>query len=111
MSEMNQPAPSLTERLLQALSTDNELTCEQAEELIPLLVQAEASGEDVYTDPQFTKLFQHFDTCERCAETYAVLAAELAAFIQQLLASAPPVTLARPTPPPLHEYRSSAWVL
>lgn len=118
MSQTNESANTVRKRLLSALSTDSDLTCEQAEELVPLLVQAEAAGEDGSADPQFAALFRHFDTCENCALLYATLASDLAEMITD---PGEPVQISQNTPRFFEvdreareadrEYRTRDWVL
>lgn len=118
MSQTNESANTARERLLSALSTDSDLTCEQAEQLVPLLVQAEAAGEDGSADPRFAALFRHFDTCEDCALLYATLASDLA---EMITAPGEPVPISSNIPRFFEddpksreadrEYRTRDWVL
>jgi hypothetical protein len=66
-------------RLLQALTPTDELTCEQAGDLLPALVDAELAGEDVDAAPEYAALLRHLDQCEACATLYAGMADDLAA--------------------------------
>lgn len=78
MAERRQTEWEQQERLLQTLAEDTALSCEQSEELLPALVQAEAAGEDVDSDPAYAALLHHLDTCPDSAAKYAALVADLA---------------------------------
>lgn len=65
-------------RLRDALATGTDLTCEQAQDDIPALVEAELAGVDVDTRPEYAQVLRHIDQCEGCAELYATLAEDLA---------------------------------
>ena len=69
----------VAKRLLEALDTNDELDCEDAEAQIPALVDAELSGEDVDNDPAYAALLRHLDRCEKCMELYVKLAEEMEA--------------------------------
>ncbi|GAB4189987.1 MAG: hypothetical protein OHK0022_02500 [Roseiflexaceae bacterium] len=79
-------------RLLQALRQQSELSCEQAEQQILALVEAEQAGVDVDQRPEFAAILGHLDTCVDCAERYAELAEELAGLVapQEALVEAVP---------------------
>lgn len=83
------------ERLLQALNEPDELSCAEARELIPALVEAEQAGEDVDANPQFAALLRHLDHCPECPELYAQLAEDLEA-LTGADAVLPPVPLTAP---------------
>lgn len=78
---MAQPTPDKRQaaRLLQALQQADELTCEQAHDLLPALVDAELAGEDVDAAPEYAALLRHLDQCLACATLYAGMADDLAA--------------------------------
>lgn len=115
MSHANESGGSPQQRLWAALSAESELTCEQAEELLPLLVQAEAEGEEVASDSRFAALFRHLDICEDCALLYAQLSQDLAAVIagssEPLVVTPAARPFFVPKRPPTKEYKSPAWVL
>lgn len=68
------------ERLLKALEQHSDLTCAQAQVLLPALVEAEFSGADADALPHFRLLLGHLDTCEAgCVALYADLSEKLAA--------------------------------
>ncbi len=76
---MTAPNDPQAARLLQALRQQSELSCEQAEQQILALVEAELAGVDVDERPEFAAVLRHLDSCVDCAERYAELAEELAA--------------------------------
>ncbi|HEU4324247.1 MAG TPA: hypothetical protein VFS21_13935 [Roseiflexaceae bacterium] len=76
---MTAPNDPQAERLLQALRQQSELSCEQAEQQILALAEAELAGVDVDERPEFAAILRHLDSCVACAERYAELAEELAA--------------------------------
>lgn len=87
-------AAQQTARLKQALERHDDLTCEQARDLLPALVEAELAGADVDTQPEYEALLRHLDQCEECTVLYAHLAEELSA-LAGLVDDLPPV---RPRP-------------
>ena len=66
-------------RLLEALERQDELACEQAQELLPAFVEAELAGADVDAAPEYAALLRHLDHCEECTSLYAALAEDLTA--------------------------------
>jgi hypothetical protein len=80
--------------LRRALNASDDLTCEQAQELIPEFVDAEMAGEDVQASPRYAALLRHLDNCVDCAELYAALADDL----ESLLTEGPPAPLPRSIP-------------
>lgn len=87
-------------RLLKALEQRSDLTCEQAQALLPALVEAELSGADADDLPQFAALLRHLDTCEAdCVALYADLSAKMSAVLEEregIAAAEAPVSAARP---------------
>lgn len=92
----NTPDPNeAATRLRRALTQPNPLSCEQAAELLPALIEAELAGADVDAAPEFAELLQHIDQCADCAALYAEMSEDLA-----LLADpAAPLPSARPPMP------------
>jgi hypothetical protein len=76
------------EELLKALSETSDLSCQQALELLPLLIEAEQAGQDTDAMPEFAALLRHLDTCEACMARYVQLADEADAV--KALLEAPP---------------------
>lgn len=62
-----------------ALAITGELTCEQAQTLLPAFVAAERAGVDVDSVPAYAALLRHLDESPPCAEIYAALADQLEA--------------------------------
>jgi hypothetical protein len=90
-------------RLAAALSAHDDLRCDEAEPLIPALLEAERAGEDVTGNPAYTALTQHLDHCEACLNLYAQLAEDLEAVVGVLevlpaVAPAPPTFFSPPIP-------------
>lgn len=68
-------------RLREALQPSDALSCEEARDRLPALVEAEMGGADVDNDPVFAELLQHLDGCVECATFYAGLADDFALLI------------------------------
>lgn len=83
-------------RLLQSLTSTDELASTHADDVLPALVVAEQSGADVERDPAFAAALRHLEHCDRCLEQYERLSEELAALIE---AGDAPRTEVAPTPP------------
>lgn len=82
------------QRLYQALTTVDPLTPEEAQALLPALVEAERAGVDVDGDPTFAALLQHLDHNDESMALYLELSEDLE------LALDPEVDLpAAPSPP------------
>jgi len=64
--------------LLKVLEQQSSLTCEEARAQLPALVEAELSGVDADTIPEFSALLRHLDTCQDCVALYSALSEELA---------------------------------
>ncbi len=64
-------------RLHQALTAVDPLTPEQAQALLPALVEAEHAGVDVDSDPTFAALLQHLDHNEESMALYLELSEDL----------------------------------
>lgn len=63
--------------LLNMLSEASDLSCEQAQVLLPLLVEADQAGLDTDAMPQFAGLLRHLDRCDSsCMDRYIELTAE-----------------------------------
>lgn len=87
-------------RLLDAMRQPDTLSHAEAENLIALLVEAEAMGEDVDDDPTFASLFRHLDHCGDCLALYEQLAEEYTnSLAQQLGHTAVAEPLLRPSKP------------
>jgi hypothetical protein len=71
------PQKSALERLKQAIGNTPAFTCEQAQDQLALLVEAESLGEDVDNQAQFRDVLNHLDHCEDCAELYAQIAEDV----------------------------------
>ena len=90
-------------RLAVALNTPDALPCEDAESLIPALLEAEYAGEDVANNATYAALTQHLDHCESCLNLYAQLAEDLEAVVGEAkvfpsIAPTPPVFFSAPIP-------------
>ena len=81
MPESQIPPATATARLAQALSRQDNLSHEEAEALIPALIDAEFAGEAVDQQPNFAPLLRHLDQCEQCLKLYEQLADDLSAII------------------------------
>lgn len=93
MTDQLPPDQSEAARLLRALEQPDDLSCAEAEALLPDLIEAERAGADVDADPAFAALLRHLDACPDCLELYGALTADLDAVEA---ASLPPL----PGPPP-----------
>lgn len=101
---MSNPKLSATDaaaRLARALSAQDDLSHEQAEALIPSLIDAELAGEAVDASPAFAALLRHLDQCERCLTLYEQIAEDADAVLGEAgtlpsHASAPPVFFSAP---------------
>jgi hypothetical protein len=85
----------LAARLLQALEGPDELTHEQAQALLPALIEAQLAGEDTDSDPAYTAVLRHLDRCDVCLAVYEQLSEELEAMIS----GDEPLPSAQLTPP------------
>lgn len=81
MPEPQIPPATAKTRLAQALSRQDNLSHEEAEALIPALIDAEFAGEAVDQQPNFVPLLRHLDQCEQCLKLYEQLADDLSAII------------------------------
>lgn len=81
--------------LRRALNESDDLTCEQAQELLPAFVDAELAGEDVDASPAYAALLRHLDHCADCTDLYATLAEDM----QSVLAEGKPALQPDPAPP------------
>lgn len=68
-------------RLLDALSAHDQLSCEQVQDRLQALVEAELAGVDVDAVPEYAQILHHLDQCEDCAGLYTALAEDLSAFV------------------------------
>lgn len=90
-------------RLAEALNLSDDLTCAAAEPLIPMLLDAESTGEDVAQTPTYAALLNHLDHCANCLSLYEQLAEDYAAVmgaseVLPSVAPTPPVFFATPIP-------------
>ena len=65
MPEPRTPPTTAQARLAQALLAQDNLSHEEAEALMPALIDAEFAGEDVDQQPRFVPLLRHLDQCVR----------------------------------------------
>lgn len=101
MSNQKLSATEAAARLARALSAQDDLSHEQAEALIPSLIDAEGAGEGVESSPTFAALLRHLDHCERCLTLYEQLAEDANAVLGDVevlpsLTPAPPVFFSAP---------------
>lgn len=89
MSADKQTEREYAARLLRALESADDASCDEMEALLPTFVEAEQSGLDVESDPAFARLLTHLDHCERCVERYVALSADLAALTDAAETSEP----------------------
>lgn len=82
------------ERLLAAVNASDDLTCEEAQDLLPALAEAKFAGAAVEADPQYARLLRHLARDETCRALYARLLEDLEAQIgeQAPLSQPPPAT-------------------
>jgi len=81
MPEPRTPPTTAQARLAQALLAQDNLSHEEAEALMPALIDAEFAGEDVDQQPRFVPLLRHLDQCVRCLKLYEQLTDDLSAII------------------------------
>jgi hypothetical protein len=103
MNNPQNPTAEAAARLARALSAQDDLAHEQAEALIPSLIEAEGSGEAVDANPAFAALLCHLDHCERCLNLYEQLAADFEAVVGEAevlpsVAPSVPVFFDKPIP-------------
>ncbi len=85
------------ERLNRALETPaDDLTHEQAEALLPALIEAERAGEDVDSSPRFAALLSHLEQCDDCLDLYEQMAEDMEALVGEA-ETLPTVALEPPT--------------
>lgn len=81
MSKQHISTAEAAARLAEALSAQDDLSHDQAEALLPALIDAEQAGEDVAGNAAFTAVLRHLDHCERCLNLYEQLADDRAAVV------------------------------
>lgn len=64
-------------RLLQAFDMQPEMSCDEAQVLIPALIEAERAGEDVHANLEFAAVLKHLDECSDCTELYEAVLGDL----------------------------------
>jgi hypothetical protein len=101
MSNQHISAAEAAARLAQALSAQDDLSHDQAEALIPSLIDAERAGDAVEGNTAFAALLRHLDHCERCLNLYEQLAEDVEAVVGEAdllptIAPAPPVFFSAP---------------
>jgi len=69
------------EALQRVLNSTSDLSCEQAEKMLPALIEADMADVDVDEAPAFATLLAHLDHCAECTERYLVLSEDLMAQI------------------------------
>jgi predicted anti-sigma-YlaC factor YlaD len=79
MTNKTATAAQAAARLLQALDTPDDLTCDEAQTLLPAFVEGERAGLDVDAAPDYAALLRHLDHCAECMELYTTLAQDLEA--------------------------------
>jgi hypothetical protein len=83
-------------RLLQVLDAPDELSCDEAQALLPTFVEDERAGVDIDAAPEYAALLRHLDRCADCVELYTTLAEDLDALADEGdMSPLPPLT-----PPP-----------
>lgn len=70
-------------RLLQAIDAPDDLSCDEAQALLPAFVEDERAGVDVDAAPEYAALLQHLDRCAECMELYSTLAEDLEALASE----------------------------
>lgn len=80
------------ERLLAAVNASDELTCEEAQDLLPALAEAKFAGAAIEADPQYARILRHLAHDATCRALYDRLLEDLEAQIgeQAPLAQPPP---------------------
>lgn len=68
-------------RLRDALLASDSLSCADAEEVLPALVEAEQAGEDVDAQPRFAAVLRHLEQCPTCLDVYEQMSEDVAALI------------------------------
>lgn len=84
-----------SEVLQRGLEISHELTCEQAQALLPAFIAAERAGVDVDNEPAYAALLRHLDESPECADLYAAMADQLDA-LEGAAEQLPPVPTTLP---------------
>lgn len=88
-------------RLSNALSAHDDLPCNEAETLIPALLDAEYAGEDTTGNAAYAAISHHLDHCAACLNLYEQLAEDIEAVVgkaetQPTIMPIPPVFFSAP---------------